>query len=214
MQYAGLKHPGQIHYGSVESVCTEISTTAMFVQILVSSELMIFPVRALSWMWFNVASTWLYVLVFGASILFSCLAAIGKPSNLGVFGDIFSNQLGWTNTGVAWIWGLGTTLLLDAIKKTWVTIMDGNSEEIQCERVQEAQQAGMGARQSEAQQLTSRASSVLTTNRADSVFGGQQRPATYVGVGNAIFSEGKDPASLARAMARSRKSIRRASTMY
>lgn len=210
MQYAGLKHPGQIHYGTAESVCTEISTTAMFVQILVSSELMIFPVRSLSWMWFNRASTALYVLVIGAAVLFSVLAALGIPHNLGeTLGDIFSNQLGWQNTGWAWIWSIGTTLLLDFIKKTWVQVVDGTSEEIQCERVADAA-ATNAARETttEAQRLTHRASSALTATGVGAV-GGSQRPATMYGVGNGIFSEGSDPASLARAMARSRKSVRR-----
>merc|ERR1712159_78025 len=67
VQYAGLMHPGQPHFGSTDSVCTEIATVSVFVQILVASEFMIFPVHALGWMWTNRASTALYV-----SVILTC----------------------------------------------------------------------------------------------------------------------------------------------
>ena len=37
VEFSKLMHPGQPHYGSTDSVCTEITTTSVFVQILVAS---------------------------------------------------------------------------------------------------------------------------------------------------------------------------------
>ena len=51
--YADLVHPGQPHAGTANSACSEITTASVFVQILVASEFMIFPVRALGWMFMN-----------------------------------------------------------------------------------------------------------------------------------------------------------------
>merc|ERR1712086_1123075 len=85
----------------------------MGIQILVASEFMIFPVRALGWMFMNRASTSLYVAVIGTCVVFSILAAEGVPKNLGPLGDVFAQELGSRNTGYVWLWSLGATLIMD-----------------------------------------------------------------------------------------------------
>jgi len=135
VQSAGLVHPGVAHSGNEDSVCTEITNVAMFVEMLISSELMIFPVRALGWMWTNRASTSLYISIVGSCILFCCLAAAGVPEDLGPLGDVFSQKLGWKNMLICAAWGVGATFMLDVIKYAWVAMVDGTNEEIQWERV-------------------------------------------------------------------------------
>jgi len=138
VQYAGLYHAGQPHYGEAVSVCTEISTVSMFVQLLVASEFMIFPVRSLGWMWFSRASTSLYIAVILSAIVFSILAAEGVPKSLGPLGDVFPQKLGWANTGMCWGWSVGATLIIDGVKFAWVMLVDGTAEEIEIERVADA----------------------------------------------------------------------------
>merc|ERR1712166_555707 len=47
VQYADLQHPGTANFGSYDNYCTESTTIFMFIQLLVASEFMIFPVRSL-----------------------------------------------------------------------------------------------------------------------------------------------------------------------
>jgi hypothetical protein len=115
----------------------------MFVQIMVASEFMIFPVRALGFMWTNRPSTALIVAVILTAIAFSILAFLGVPHNLGPLGDIFGQALGWSNMLICWAWGVGGTLLLDLVKYTWVQVVDGTTEEIVWERVQERWDANL-----------------------------------------------------------------------
>lgn len=136
--YANLVHPGQPHAGTANSACSEITTASVFVQILVASEFMIFPVRALGWMFMNRASTSLYVAVIGTCVVFSILAAEGVPENLGALGDVFAQKLGWRNTGIVWVWSFCATLLMDLVKYAWVLAVDGTTDEIDVERVEDA----------------------------------------------------------------------------
>lgn len=136
MEYASLQHPGIPYPGSHEDVCTEITTINMFIQILVASEFMIFPVRALGWIWTSSkpANAVMFP-VFGTVAVLSILAAIGYPENAGPLGPIFVQASGWTNWIITIAWSLLATLLLDVIKFSWVTVIDGSTEEIEYERV-------------------------------------------------------------------------------
>ena len=83
-------------------------------------------------------STSLYVAVIGTCVVFSILAAEGVPKNLGVLGDVFAQELGWRNTVYVWLWSLGATLIMDLVKYAWVLAVDGTTEEIDVERVEDA----------------------------------------------------------------------------
>lgn len=135
VQYADLKHPGSSDYGSPDSYCTEITTVHMFIQLLISSELMIFPVRALSWMWSSKPAWSVTIPVFATCIVLGCLAAAGIPQSAGPLGIIFAQKSGWSNFGVCVAWGVAATFALDVIKYNWVMIVDGSVEEIEFERV-------------------------------------------------------------------------------
>jgi hypothetical protein len=76
---AGLVAPGVPDFGSVGRVCTEITTLALFLQIFISAELLIFPMRTISWMWSHAANTYLYISVLGTCLVFTILAAEGWP---------------------------------------------------------------------------------------------------------------------------------------
>lgn len=136
VEYASLQHPGVPYPGSHEDACTEITTINMFIQILVASEFMIFPVRALGWIWTSSkpANAVMFP-VFGTVAVLSILAAIGYPENAGPLGPIFVQASGWTNWIITIAWSLLATLLLDVIKFSWVTVIDGSTEEIEYERV-------------------------------------------------------------------------------
>merc|ERR1711924_510498 len=136
VQYAGLQHPGKPYTGSPEDACTEITTINMFIQILISSELMIFPVRALGWIWTSSKpANSVLIPVISTCVILSILAAVGEPSNAGPLGPIFVQAAWWTNWIICIAWGVAATLLLDIIKFSWVTLVDGSTEEIDFERV-------------------------------------------------------------------------------
>jgi H+-transporting ATPase len=178
VQYATLKHPGQPHYGDTGSVCTEITTISVFVQILVASELMIFPVRALGWMITSRASTSLYISVGLTIVTFCILAALGVPKDFGPLGDIFSQKLGWVNTGYAFAWSIGATLIMDCLKYSWVMLVDGNCEEIEDERVSDRQkkQAAAGAALPMSDSVTMAVDRVSVHYAQSDQVGGLQRP--------------------------------------
>jgi H+-transporting ATPase len=215
VENATLKHPGEPHFGSVDSVCTELTTTSMFVELLVSSEFMIFPVRALGFMWGNRASTALYIGVIGTTAFFSIIAALGVPHNLGsALGTIFSQSLGWANTGIAWAWACGVTVVLDFIKYAYVMMMDGSAEEIEIERVADAlgtekAMANENSRKSTVQAATEALESDLQNNRADAEVGAtMQRPSLAQQVGNLTVPGKRDPASIGKALMQARMSQR------
>jgi H+-transporting ATPase len=135
VQFADLQHPGKANYGAYDNYCTESTTIFMFLQILVASEFMIFPVRALSWMWTSKPAWSVTLPVFGTVIVLSCLAAAGTPDNAGPLGIIFAQKAGWKNLGICAAWGVLATFLLDAISVTWVNIVDGSTDEVEWERV-------------------------------------------------------------------------------
>eukprot|EP00658_Telonema_sp_P-2_P006851 TRINITY_DN12581_c0_g3_i1.p1 TRINITY_DN12581_c0_g3~~TRINITY_DN12581_c0_g3_i1.p1 ORF type:complete len:349 (-),score=99.96 TRINITY_DN12581_c0_g3_i1:350-1351(-) len=212
VEAAGLKHPGQPHFGDVDSVCTEITTVSVFVQILVASEFMIFPVRALGWCWTNRASTSLYISIVASVCIFSILAALGVPKDFGPLGDVFSQALGWRNTGFAWCWGLGVTLLLDCIKIAWVLNVDGTTEEIVHERVHDRMQSD----QAIAVAASCRDTVTTAVNRTEAALvsgnvgaiGGAQRPANRMTVGGVLMPGRRDAGSLARNLARASRKNR------
>jgi len=215
VEYAGLKHPGQPHYGSTDSVCTEISTVSVFVQILIASEFMIFPVRALSWMWTNRASTALYVSVFLTCFIFSIFAALGVPRDFGPLGDVFSQTLGWRNMGLAWAWSCGATLIIDIVKYNWVLNVDGTTEEIVHERVADRFNTEKAialdvSRQSTTSTSIRRTEASIQSQRGDSTVTGStgMRPSTRFSVGNAVVPGRTDPASLGAALARASRQSR------
>ena len=135
VQYADLQHPGKANIGSPDNYCTEITTTYMFIQLLISSELMIFPVRARSWMWTSKQSSAVTIPVFVTCIVLSVLAAAGVPSNAGPLGLIFAQGAGWSNLGICVAWGVCATFCLDVFKYAWANIIDDSVEEIEWERV-------------------------------------------------------------------------------
>jgi len=135
VQYADLQHPGKVNFGTPDNYCTEITTIHMFIQLLISSELMIFPVRALSWMWTSKPAWSVTIPVFATCFVLSCLAAAGIPSNAGPLGDIFAQAAGWRNWAICIAWGVAATFCLDGIKYAWVSIIDGSVEELEYERV-------------------------------------------------------------------------------
>jgi len=142
VEYASLQHPGVPYPGSHEDVCTEITTINMFIQILISSELMIFPVRALGWIWTSSKPANAVIIpVIATCIVLSILACIGYPQNAGPLGPIFVQASGWTNWIICISWSVLATLLLDIIKFTWVTVVDGSTEEIEFERVAQRMEA-------------------------------------------------------------------------
>jgi len=141
IQYADLQHPGKANFGSPDNYCTEITTVHMFIQLLISSELMIFPVRTLSWMWTSKPAWSVTIPVCVTCIVLSTLAAAGIPSNAGPLGIIFAQAAGWSNLGICVAWGVCATFCLDAIKYAWVSIIDGSVEEIQYERVHDRMEA-------------------------------------------------------------------------
>jgi len=198
---AGLVHPGQPHHGSYDSVCTEISTVAMITQLLVASEFLIFPVRALSFMWTSRACTSLYVAVISAAILFSVLAALGVPKNIGAsnshgLGDVFSQALGWANFGWCWLWSLCGCVLMDFVKYAWVLQVDGTVNMIENERVDITKkllvpEAGEGPAAMMVRKSVGSTAAVRTT---------------MGGIGNLHMPAGaKTPGALAAAMARASK---------
>lgn len=135
VQYADLQHPGKANYGSYDNYCTESTTIFMFIQLLVASEYMIFPVRSLSWMWTSKPSWAVTLPVFGTVIVLATLAAAGIPDNAGPLGVIFAQKAGWNNAGICFLWSVLATFLLDGISVAWVRIVDGSAEEIEWERV-------------------------------------------------------------------------------
>jgi H+-transporting ATPase len=137
VKYADLQHPGTVNFGSPDNYCTEVTTVHMFIQLLISSELMIFPVRTLSWM-FSTRPAWSVTLpVIGTCAILSILAALGVPEDLGPLGIIIAQATGWKNWAICIAWGVLATGLLDGIKYAWVSIVDGSTEEIDYERVAE-----------------------------------------------------------------------------
>jgi len=135
VQYADLQHPGTANFGSYDNYCTESTTIFMFIQLLVASEFMIFPVRSLSWMWTSKPSWAVTLPVFGTVIVLACLAAAGIPDNAGPLGIIFAQKAGWNNLAICAAWSVLATFLLDGISVAWVSIVDGSAEEIEWERV-------------------------------------------------------------------------------
>jgi len=135
VQYADLQHPGTPNFGSYDNYCTESTTIFMFIQLLVASEFMIFPVRSLSWMWTSKPSWAVTLPVFGTVIVLACLAAAGIPDNAGPLGIIFAQKAGWNNLAICAAWSVLATFLLDGISVAWVSIVDGSAEEIEWERV-------------------------------------------------------------------------------
>jgi H+-transporting ATPase len=213
VEYSGLKHPGQPHYGTVDSVCTEIATSSVFVQILVASELMIFPVRALGWMWTNQASTSLYISIVLSIIVFSILPALGVPKDFGPLGDIFAQKLGFKNTAIAWAFSFGATLLIDIVKFWWVTTVDGTTEEIVHERVAdrfatEKAAAFEASRRDTAATAGRRTEATMRSTRADAILSSVSRPSTRMTVGNALISGPTDPRSLGAALSRANRQVR------
>merc|ERR1712195_215574 len=198
--YADLVHPGQPHAGTATSACSEITTASVFIQILVASEFMIFPVRALGWMFMNRASTSLYVAVIGTCVVFSILAAEGVPKNLGPLGDIFAQELGSRNTGYVWLWSLGATLIMDLVKYAWVLAVDGTTEEIEVERVEDAMkmpeytETMAGAHDS----LINRYTAKALANRTGGLPGGLQ-------IGPANIRTSKHPGAMAGSLDRAFK---------
>jgi hypothetical protein len=141
VQYADLQHPGKANFGSSDNYCTEITTVHMFIELLISSELMIFPVRALSWMWTSKPAWSVTIPVFGTCIVLSILAAVGVPEDAGPLGIIFAQSSGWSNWAICIAWGVAATFGLDVIKYAWVSIVDGSVEEIEFDRVADRMQA-------------------------------------------------------------------------
>jgi hypothetical protein len=139
----GLIAPGVPHYGSVSQVCTEITTLALFLQIFIASEMLIFPMRTIGWMWSIPASKWLYISVFGVCIIFSILAAEGVPWQIWAGAPVFDQHLGWENTGIVWLWSLVGVFLMDILKYIVVWKMDGKSVEIECESIAQMMAEGM-----------------------------------------------------------------------
>ena len=110
-QWCGLRPPGMPWAGDATCPCTEIMTCALFIQIFVSAELLIFPMRSLGWFWTSMAAPLLYVTVIGSCILFTILAALGAPE------VIFRETLGWHNAAWAWLWAIIGLFIMDCAKK-------------------------------------------------------------------------------------------------
>lgn len=135
----GLRPPGMPWAGTPQCPCTEIMTCALFLQVFLSAELLIFPMRSLGWFWTSMAAPSLYVSVLGSCILFTILAAIGAPTFL------FKQALGWHNAAWAWIWAIVGMFIMDVAKKVIIGYLEGSTEEIENESVdvtsEEARQA-------------------------------------------------------------------------
>jgi H+-transporting ATPase len=141
VQWADLQHPGKANYGSSDNYCTEITTVNMFIELLISSELMIFPVRALGWMWTSKPAWSVTIPVIATCVVLATLAAAGIPESAGPLGIIFAQKAGAHNLGICVAWGVFATFCLDGIKYAWVSIVDGSTEEIEYERVHDRMEA-------------------------------------------------------------------------
>jgi H+-transporting ATPase len=141
---AGLAQPGQPQYGSVHSVCTEITTNAMFLQVFIAGELLIFPMRTISWMWTTIAAKWLYISVFVTLLLFTILSAEGLPNRITGLSDIFSQKLGWVNAGICWLWSLIGVFVMDVTKKYLIIFTEGVGDEIVHESIEAVAEAKGG----------------------------------------------------------------------
>jgi len=119
-------------------------TAALFLQLFVSAELLIFPMRTGKFFFMSMAAPWLYVAVLGSCLLFTILSALGEPTFL------FKQPLGWTNVGLAWLWSIGGLIIMDIFKMfvqeiVEIRIMQGSNEEIPVneERVPEIDSAAL-----------------------------------------------------------------------
>lgn len=127
--FCDLRPPGMPWAGDATCPCTEIMTCALFIQIFVSAELLIFPMRSLGWFWTSMAAPLLYVTVIGACVLFTILAAFGAPE------AIFRETLGWHNAAWSWLWAIIGLFIMDCAKKALIGYLEGSTEEIEYETV-------------------------------------------------------------------------------
>jgi len=156
----GLVSPGTPWAGTPDCPCTEIMTATLFIQIFVSAEILIFPMRTLGLFFRSVATPWLYVSVLGACIVFTVLVAEGVPSFL------FVQKIGWANAGYAWALAVIGMIILDLVKLITVKGLEGSTEEIPTEMEvidagaveAEKQQSAQEANEYEARRTTAAAS--------------------------------------------------------
>lgn len=148
--YAGMYSPSAPHYGMVSSVCTEITTNALFLQIFISAELLIFPMRTVGWMWTTMANKWLYISIGLTLLVFTILSAVGTPKQIPGLEIIFAQKLGWVNAGWAWLWSLVGLFVVDIVKVYLVLFMEGPSEILTVESVAEAMETSGGEMPTEA----------------------------------------------------------------
>jgi len=122
--HSGLVSPTTAWAGDPDCPCSELMNTMIFLQLLVSAEFLIFPMRTLSWMWSSMASPWLYASTLFVNILFSILAATGEPS------AVFKAPIGWGNMGYVWAFSAVGLILIDIVKVLVVIGLEGSTEEI------------------------------------------------------------------------------------
>jgi len=185
----GMVSPTTPWAGSANCPCSESMRSLVFLQLLISAEILIYPMRTLSWMWTSMASPWLYVSTLGVCIFFTILAAFGQPQ------AIFGAAIGWGNAGFVWAYCIGCLIIIDLTKYLVVMGLEGSTDEIPTDKeiidpesneAEEARNAGGGGSPTEGMRRKSTMQRVQSNNanagnyrasvlQGGSLLGGAQR---------------------------------------